>query len=188
MPRVHVHLGLDSPTTPIDTMAPWRRLARDWGQMARAALKAAPDKADWLLVLDDDLDFHPKLRASVESWEVLKDPTCGLASLFNPGLRAFGSTGSPRTSIEAARSYAADPATFFGSQALLIRPDALEVALEEWDMAVGTISQRLVRRLASGDPVWVHRPSLVQHAADGALTAPGVLLAADFDPAWQPPG
>lgn len=163
-PRVHLDAG---------------EATGDWGRPARArrivaafaallARAAAEDAAaDWLLLLEDDLDFAPHLRAALAAWPPLRDPRCVLAALYNPCLPPAKEAPSGPTWFITPRE------SFTGAQALLVRPADAARALAAWDTAAGMQSARLARLLtAEGGRICVHRPSLVQHlAADSAWGA-----------------
>jgi hypothetical protein len=139
---------------------------------------------DWVLLLEDDLDFHPHLFHHVSRWPALLDDQCELATLFNPSLRP-----DPDYPLHPDR-FAADRASFTGAQALLLRRRLIERALLRWDAPdlAGMQSRRLAR-IAAG-PIWVHRPSLVQHVPTvvGSAWGARVQTALDFDPGWGDTG
>ena len=185
-------------------------LTAAFAKMLRDALAGEPHppttshhspSEEWLLLLEDDLGFHPRLRAQVESWPALRDPRCAMACLFNPSLRATARWG------EMACAFAAEPASFQGPQALLLRPSAARRALAAWDdLAMeGTApsvppgdapipaptercpprgllpSHRLAPFLGASGPLWIHRPSLVQHLATDSSWGARIYRALDFD-------
>ena len=146
----------------------------------RSALAEPGFETEWFLFLEDDLDFHPRIGTHVAAWEALKDPRCSLASLFNPSLQAIEYPDTP------ANAFAANPKTFLGAQALLLRRGAIQRAVAEWDNLTGLQSQRLARLFGNEGPIWVHKPSLVQHVATDSSWGARIQRALDFDPAWEP--
>lgn len=179
-PHVHVDEGTEDGSAPWGTSGRARRLTGAFATMLRAVLSAPGAEDEWLLFLEDDLDFHPQLAALVGSWEALQDTECVLASLFNPSIRANPSF--PAT----ARAFAALPAAFLGAQALLIRRATAVAALEAWAGLSGMTSQRLAQVSGQYRPLWIHQPSLVQHVADDSSWGTRVQRALDYDPAWKP--
>ncbi len=177
-PRVHLDAAPRTKGVRWGTAARGGRLTAAFAKMGRTVLNERGQKDEWLLFLEDDLEFHPRLGSLVRSWEALDDGPCVLASLFNPSLRAAAIWGT------LPRSFAAAPKTFLGAQALLLRRWALGQALAQWDTEEGLTSQRLARLLGPGGPVWVHRPALVQHVAVDSSWGARVQRALDFDPAW----
>jgi hypothetical protein len=155
------------------------RSARLTTVFARALSQALDDVGEddeWMLFLEDDLDFHPRIGMLVDAWRALDDPRCVLASLFNPSLQAISDWGTMD------RAFAAKPETFLGTQALLIRRGAAEKALAGWKTVAGMQSQRLAQLLGKDGPIWVHRPSLVQHVAEDSSWGARVQRTLDFDP------
>lgn len=164
-PRVHVDAG---------------EAAGDWGQPSRAGRIVAAYAAllgravaegagaDWLLLVEDDTDFAPQLRAALAAWPPLRDPRCVLGSLYNPHLPPAKEPG-----MSGPGWFATAPARFTGAQALLVRPADAARALAAWPTVGGMQSARLARLLtARGGLICVHRPTLVQHvAADSAWGA-----------------
>ena len=141
--------------------------------------------ADWLLLLlEDDLDFAPHLRAALAAWPPLREPRGVLATLYNPHLPAAeipsfshepGKDGRDGKNGNEGKAtwFGTVPATLTGAQALLVRPADAARALAAWDSEGGMQSARLARLLtAQGGHICGHRPSLVQHvAADSAWGA-----------------
>jgi hypothetical protein len=147
------------------------------GMLREVVAEGGPDD-EWLLFLEDDLGFHPRIGALVRGWAALRDDTCGMASLFNPSLAKTLAWGT------VARAFAAEPKTFLGAQALLLRRGAIQWALKDWDSISGMQSQRLARIIGDKGPIWIHRPSLVQHVAENSSWGAHGQRALDFDPRW----
>jgi len=190
-PRVHLDAGEAAGDFGKPSRA--RRIVAAFAAMlARAAAESAA--ADWLLLLEDDLDFAPHLRAALAVWPPLRDPRCVLGTLYNPHLPVAGpfppapapALDLPRNAARAEQEqeqeqeqeigptwFATPRETFTGAQALLVRPADAARALAAWDTEGAMQSARLARLLtAEGGLICVHRPSLVQHvAADSAWGA-----------------
>ena len=139
------------------------------------------DGEPFLLLLEDDLAFARHLRAALRAWPPLR-ALGPFASLYDPGIPGVG------TAWPAAR--AAKPAGIQGAQALLLRPDFARHALRHWEEMGGHVPSRRFALLAArdfpGEPLYYHRPSLIQHTA--TLSAWGAPLhrAKDFEEHWQP--
>ena len=179
-PRVHLDPVQEKDAPPWGTSARGTRLTEAFAGMLRAALAEPGGDQDWLLLLEDDLDFHPQLARHVGAWAALQDERCGLASLFNSGVRSRSLADVP------VHSFAAEPSSYLGSQALLLRRGAAREALGRWDSLAGLQCQRLAKLLGRERLLWVHCPSLVQHVAVDSSWGARVKRAADFDPAWEP--
>lgn len=179
-PRVHVDGGTEDGSAAWGTSGRARRLTEAFAAMLHTALAAPGADDEWFFFLEDDLDFHPHLAALVGSWEALQDSECVLASLFNPSIRR--SANFPLT----ARAFAAEPAAFLGAQALLVRRAVAQSALTAWAGLSGMTSQRLAQLSGEYRPLWIHKPSLVQHVAEDSSWGTRVQKALDFNPAWKP--
>lgn len=155
-----------------------RRLTDAFAGMLRGVCAEGGDEKEWLLFIEDDLAFHPRIGSLVRSWAALGDERCVLASLFNPSLAKTLAWGT------VARAFAAEPKTFLGAQALLLRRGAIQWALKDWDSVSGMQSQRLARIIGDKGPIWIHRPSLVQHVAENSSWGAHGQRALDFDPRW----
>ncbi len=177
------------------------RLTTVFGKNVIAALNEPGSDEDWMLFLEDDLEFHPLLRELVASWPALEDERCMMASLFNPSLRWVPDWGL------IPRAFAALPGAFLGAQALLLRRGGARWAMERWGSVRGAVSQRLAlifggplalsvpgaspelrgsRYSLAPTPIWVHEPSLVQHVGVDSSWGARVQKALDFNPEWRP--
>lgn len=173
---------------------PWGSVARAmrptnaFRWMLEAALTEPGAEEEWMLFLEDDLEFHPRFGSLLRSWPVLEDARCPMASLFNPGLPA--AAVQPELPVgftpQTWRAFAAEPMCFQGAQALPLRRWAIRRALAGWDSVAGVEVDRLRTLLGAMGPIWVHRPSLVQHVATDSSWGARVKRAMDFDPAWRP--
>lgn len=177
-PRVHADPVPERDAPAWGSAARLERLTGAFLTMLRAALAEQGAPGDWLLFLEDDLDFHPRLGSLVGSWEPLADPEPGLASLFNPSL--------PRDTAHPVgpRGFVALTSSFLGAQALLLRRHFAKRAEEQWPTLKGATSQRLAALNGPASPIWVHRPSLVQHVAADSSWGARVQRALDFDAQW----
>lgn len=179
-PRVHLDPVAENEAPPWGTSARGTRLTEAFAGMLRAALAEPGEDQDWLLLLEDDLEFHPHLARHVTRWAALQDERCWFASLFNSGVRSRSLADVP------VHSFAAESLSYLGSQALLLRRGAAQEALARWDSLTGLQCQRLATLFGPERPLWVHRPSLVQHVAVDSSWGARVKHAVDFDPAWEP--
>lgn len=90
------------------------------------------------------------------------------------------------TAAYLAHAFAAHPDFYLGSQALLLRRTAAQEALLHWDSVPGLQCQRLAKLFGHARPLWVHKPSLVQHVAMDSSWGANIKRAADYDPGWEP--
>lgn len=166
------HLQVDSGTE----ADPRRRQTRCAFLALEAALKR---QADYVLFLEDDLDFNRHLRHNLYSWAPLRERRVALASLYNPGVRELGYDIPHRARL-------VRPNVVFGSQALLLSREALGRVVKEWRREPGMQDIR-ISRLAGrlGGPVFYHAPSLVQHIGQQSTWGGGFHQAVDFDASWK---
>jgi hypothetical protein len=150
-------------------------------ECAFRALQLALDSADYILFLEDDLDFNRHLRHNLHRWQPFRQRTVALASLYNPGLREIACDRDQRARIVA-------PHSVFGSQAFLISNEALQHIVAKWSRVSGMQDIR-ISRLAGrlGTPILYHAPSLVQHIGKASTLSRPFHQASDFDQDWKTP-
>jgi ADP-heptose:LPS heptosyltransferase len=143
------------------------------------ALLSASGKADYVLFLEDDLEFNRHLRHNLHRWRPFRERAVTLASLYNPGLREIACDKKRRARIVA-------PDSVFGSQAFLISNKALKHILAHWRRVSG-MQDIKISRLAGrlGAPILYHAPSLVQHVGKVSTSAGPFHEARDFALAWR---
>ena len=149
-------------------------------QGAYLALKKGLEHgADYILLLEDDLDFNWHLGHNLQNWGPLKAGVVTLAGLFNPGVRELACDLRNNARI-------VNPTAVFGGQAFLIANDSAQYIVRHWDEAEGGQDIK-ISRLAGRQRklIFYHAPSLVQRIR--TPSAPGVSFreAVDFDPHWK---
>jgi len=134
--------------------------------------------ADYVLLLEDDLDFNRHLRHNLLHWQPLKTGQVTLASLYNPRVRELAADVPNNARI-------ADPHSIFGSQAFLLSKETVAHLVRRWadvecrhDVKIGRLAARL------NNPIFYHAPSLVQHIEAPSAPNTGVHRAIDFHPTW----
>ena len=147
---------------------------------ARLALEQGfASGADFVLFLEDDLDFNRHLHHNLLTWPPIHSRLACLASLYNPNIRELACDVPNRSRLVA-------PTCVFGSQALLISNKAVAHILRHWNSIRGMQDIRISRlagRLQT--VVFYHAPSLVQHLGKKSLWGGTYHLAKDFDPEWK---
>lgn len=171
LPPPHIFTDPGGPPLPPD-----QRIVRAFRAMLTAALHHS--RAPWLLCLEDDIAVHPRIWAHLHDWLPFRRGRIHtFATLYNPSLPAAPGTRPARHWLRA------HPRFLYGAQALLIaRPFALH-ALQHWDSAAGMQSRRLAALSARNfphAPLYVHRPSLVQHCATVSTWGLALHTAPDF--------
>jgi hypothetical protein len=167
-----VHIHFDTPT---DGDFQQRQV-----QSSYLALQKSLDcRTDYILFLEDDLDFNRHIRHNLHQWDPIRRGVVTLAGLYNPRLweRAWDLRSNARI---------IDPNAAFGSQALLLSKETAAYVVRRWNDILGlqdTKISRLVGRLRK--PVYYHAPSLVQHIGSSSTWGGGFHQAFDFDPVWK---
>jgi len=140
---------------------------------------ALKSKADYLLFLEDDLDFNRYLWHNLQHWVPLQKHEVHLAGLYNPGL-------PPLAWDVKKNAILVDHQSIFGSQAFLISRSTREFFIRHWNEVEGMQDikmSRLAGRL--GKTIFYHTPSLIQHVGLQSVWGGGFHEASDFDPDWR---
>lgn len=136
-------------------------------------------RTEYILFLEDDLDFNRHIRHNLAHWAPLQNREVTLAGLYNPGLPELACDHRDRCWIIA-------PTAVFGSQAFLISRKTAKYLIEHWNEIEGKQDlkmSRLAGRL--GPPLLYHCPSLVQHVGRDSVWGGFFHKAADFDREWR---
>ena len=177
--------GTDWADRSVQVLIDEQRFARAEERLVHTAWRALQmglrSAADYLLLLQDGLEFNMHFFHNLCAWSLLTQQQLTLASLFNPGLRelARGPAGC---------DIVIDPRTLASADALLISRRAAGLFLDHWSersetagLRMGLLSTRLQ------DPVFCHSPSLVRRAAPRATLLEDSFQARDFKSAWVAP-
>lgn len=152
------------------------RLNAAWLRVLRFATLA---RSDFVLLCEDDLIFGHWFPENLRSWPALRSTTDGFffGSLYNHG--------HARLSGGAERHWLADPFYCWGNQALVLTPKTACFLVANWAKVPGAADRRMPRLAGAVSPVYVHRPSLVQHAPGPSTWGAAVHSAADFELFWR---
>lgn len=133
--------------------------------------------SEFLLLLEDDLEFNRHLRWNLERWSPLLNGRMHFGSLYNPNIR------SRSRDLD---YFIADPAACYGSQAYLLSHSLVAVALSGWPTVTGMQDIKITRLAdAAGHSLHYHQPSLVQHIGIQSMWGGGFHQAGDFDGDWK---
>ena len=135
--------------------------------------------ADYVLLLEDDLEFNRYLSHNLQRWRPIQSRRVTLASLNNPSVREWACDVAQN-----ARIVAASCAT--GNQAFLISRLMVKHLVLNWNKVDAPLDARISRlagRLARS--FLYHAPSLVQCTGKPAPWNEGALRAVDFDSTWR---
>src|SRR5262249_32716978 len=172
-----------APSVEIDQTTFERRQERQV-QTARRLLQRAiteGSESDYILFLEDDLQFNRHLLHNLESWHPIKSAKPGehfFGSLYNPNVRAL--TRSPERAF-----LVADPETVFGSQAFVLSPATARYIVAHWEEVIGMQDMKMSRLAARVCPIYYHVPSLVQHIGYASVWGGHYHWASDFSDDWR---
>jgi hypothetical protein len=143
---------------------------------------AAAARADYTLLLEDEIAVNRHLRHNLRAWEPVARGVLMLGSLASaevahlPGYRPEGGDE---------HSFVAESRTVLGAQALILAQPFLAYAAAHWGDAGLGQSRRLVRLAADFGRMHYHAPSLVLHLGVDRLWRASPKSAVDFDEDWR---
>lgn len=145
----------------------------------RALQQCLATRAEYFLLLEDDLDFNRHFRHNLVCWISSHAPELMLGTFYNPGL--------PELAWDLERhSILMNPRAYFGSQALLISRPLAHYFMEHWregpsavDLKMGILAGQYSTLLRC------HQPSLVQHLGYHSVWGAGFHQASDFSSHWR---
>ncbi len=151
-------------------------------ETARALLsRAIEEQAEFVLFLEDDLEFNRHLRHNLAVWLPLRQVLPGghfFASLYNPNVHELSRD-------RAHAFFVADPEAVYGSQAMLLARVTAWHILDHWGEVPGMADIKMSRLAAQVGPIYYHVPSLVQHAQCPSVWGGTQHCAPDYGAHWK---
>jgi ADP-heptose:LPS heptosyltransferase len=146
----------------------------------RALANALEKKTDYILFLEDDLQFNLHFWHNLQTWKPLQKGVVSLAGLCAmPGVRQ-------KAADVQAGCWVAEPQSIYGSQAFLLSRETAEYVLKNWESESGYQDIRVSRLAARlGHPILYHYPSLVQHVGFASTWGGKFRWAVDYDHEWR---
>jgi hypothetical protein len=144
-----------------------------------ALLEGVKSEADYILFLEDDLEFNRWFYHNVCHWPVLSQRRLTLGGLYNPGVKPLACDIKGHATV-------VEPQAIFGSQAFLISCRAARFFLQHWSDLEGMQDikmSRLAGRMKK--PIFYHAPSLVQHLGVQSVWGGFFHQSPDYDPQWK---
>jgi hypothetical protein len=154
------------------------RIHRTW---RRVIQRAAQAETRCVLLLEDDVVFGRYFTHNLLSWRVVRDIPPGgalYASLYNPSRPFLVQRPAERYAV-------AHPGSLWGAQALVMTPNMARYIDLHWDRAPGNPDQRMPCIASRVTPIYLHVPSLVDHAPVPTTWGGIEHAACDFDPEWR---
>lgn len=145
----------------------------------RALRTALESDADYVLLLEDDLEFNRHLVENLRHWGPLRRRELEIGGLCNLGARelAWDVPGA---------ACLVHPHDILGSQAVLFSRRMLDHCLAHWfeappdlDLKLGALAGKLRQ------PFFFHYPSLVQHVGRASTLGHTWRPSLDYDPDWR---
>lgn len=172
----------DPPIVELDDPSSELSLERQLLLVLRILRCAVSERAEMILLLEDDLTFNKYLRHNIEGWYPLRQLRQGqhfFASLFNPGVTFH--------KLLPALAYGeACPRSTLGSQALLLTNSTARYIVTCWGVEAAVHTDVKLRSLAARVcPLFYHVPSLVQHVGRKSTWGGPFRCSNDFDRDWK---
>jgi len=149
-------------------------------QSVYKALRSILDRdSDYVLVLEDDLEFNRYIRHNLENWRPYVHGELTMASLYNPWVRelAYDLAINARW-VESDRSFA--------GPAFLLSRRAVEHIVRRWHRTEGSHDFRISRLAGQlSKLVLYHAPSLLQRIEPAVKNGSSYGEAMDFDSDWR---
>ena len=172
---------LEPPRVVLDAAASGRPQERQ-SRNARSLLeRAIADGPDFLLFLEDDLEFNAYLGSNLAVWAPLAGTPSGghfFASLYNPGVRELRREPSQAF-------FVADANSVYGSQAFVLSLATARHIAGHWEDVIGMQDIKMSRLAGAAGPIYYHAPSLVQHVPVPSVWGGGYHSAGDFEREWK---
>jgi len=171
--------GLRPISVQIDCSRHKNRVLRITHTHRQALLNSLRSGTDYVLVLEDDLEFNRFFWHNLVNWSPLSSRVLAFGSLYNPDI-------SPLACDVENHFFIADPSSVYGSQALLLSIKTVRHVLRHWGRIAAPLDIRIPRLVAELNlPIFYHAPSLVQHCRVKSTWGGRAHQAADFDPLWK---
>lgn len=136
---------------------------------------------DFILFLEDDLEFNQHLWHNLAHWLPLQQAPPGghfFGSLYNPNVRAL--ERYPEQAY-----FIAEPRSVYGSQAFILALSTVRYLVAHWDEINGMQDIKMSRLAARVCSIYYHTPSLVQHVGRKSVWGGHYHVAPDFQAAWK---
>jgi hypothetical protein len=171
----------DPPKIGIDHTTFERRQERQVHTALRLLQRAIAEDPEFILFLEDDLQFNKHLRYNLNHWRPLDKVQPGdhfFGSLYNPNVRELERNGDQAF-------FVADPESIYGSQAFILSLATAQYIVAHWEEVDGLQDFKMSRLAARLCPTYYHVPSLVQHVGLASAWGGSYHCASDFDTEWK---
>ena len=171
----------DEPWVEIDDTSCERRQERQETTARKTLEKAVTDGPDFILFLEDDLQFNRHLRHNLLHWAPLLETQSEanfFASLYNPMVL-------PLEVHYDQAFFRAHPDSVYGSQAFLLSLRTARYIVQHWPEIPGMQDIKMSRLASRLCPIFYHTPSMVQHVGQASAWGGHYHSARDFAIDWK---
>ena len=170
---------LDTPLVEVDTGLGERRdrqTLNSYNALCRALVEW-PGEVDFVLFMEDDLQFNRNLKRNLSSWVPLLDSLNSRSKYF------FGSLYNPNVRELSVHPdyFIADPTAVYGSQCFILSATMVREIVNQWEDEIGMQDIKMSRLAARYGSIYYHRPSLVQHVGTESTWGGGFHQCKDFE-------
>ena len=166
--------GHVQPMIQMDSNTCERRQERQVNNSLSALKRACGGPADFILFLEDDLEFNLHLYHNLCRWKPAQRGTLfSFGSLYNP-------TIGEQLVCDRLNYFIANPNCAYGSQAYLLSRAFAGYCIAHWGEIEGMQDICITRMAARLGDLYYHRPSLVQHVGIVSTWGGAVHTAPDF--------
>lgn len=172
---------LAQPEIEIDNTNYERRQERQERASYRLLNRAVADASEFILFLEDDLQFNQHLRHNLQQWYPLRQANANdhyFGSLYNPTIREL-------TRDNDRSFFVADPECVYGSQAFVLSKATAGYIAAHWNEVPGMQDIKMSRLAARVCPIYYHIPSLVQHVGINSVWGGNFHWTNDFHSSWK---
>lgn len=141
--------------------------------------RAIEDAPDWIVFLEDDLEFNRRFADNLLAWPPLVSLPRGahfFGSLYNPTIRVAERCDECDFFIAATEAV-------YGSQAFVLSLPTARMLAAAWHTVPGMQDIKMSRLAAQVTPLYYHVPSLVQHVGQSTWGG-SAHTATDFSASW----
>lgn len=169
----------DGVTVVLDESSLIRPVDRITESYLRILRMGVESDAQFLLILEDDLDFNRHIRHNLLHWGPLtRAKSHFFGSLYNPNITALNRSDDDHY-------FVADPDAVYASQAFVLSVPTALFLIEHWAEGIGPPDIKAPRLAARLSQIHYHVPSLVEHVGRDSLWGGPFHASIDFDPVWR---
>jgi ADP-heptose:LPS heptosyltransferase len=134
---------------------------------------------DYVLLLEDAMEFNRFLRHNLQAWSLLRRGSLTLAGLSDQHFKRWAFDAVNHAAM-------VDPGSISGMPAFLLSRDTVAYLIRHWNEMSSRADLRIPRLAARlGRPLYFHAPSLARPAPPSVALIQEDRTTVDFDPFWK---